>query len=347
LEKSTQALKALAEVEKARADAQKALSDVEKSKAEILRLGVEQRKLQYDADHAPQHDRWESIKSIVTAIGPILTTLALAATLTVQSFQFSRSETSKREAVEDAQWADAIKALAQSNKQVLPSVAILKPFLGSKRFAESARKVALQVLLNTENPAEFSQLLSTAYQPLDWETLPDVLKLDQIISAKLDPIVDKVWDKEKEVDDFTKLTVVEKSQFDNLLSQIEQVGAAIAPLLKATRPQGVVLDLRSVRIRNSDWSDVDLTGADIEGFFLATTSLKGANLRNIRNFTNASFVDTAWWEANEISPPELIIYLQNNCPYSEKNLYGPRSTPISRKEYDAAMKRLQRVVSPR
>src|ERR1700694_4248270 len=113
MEKAAQALKLIAEVDKSRAKARK--------------LSVEERRLNYDLDHAPQHDRSEQIRDYVSLLTPILTTAILAATLVMQGYQFTQAEKDKRIATEEAQWADAVRTLSQSNK-LSPSAAILSPF---------------------------------------------------------------------------------------------------------------------------------------------------------------------------------------------------------------------------
>ena len=47
---------------------------------------------------------------------------------------------------------------------------------------------------------------------------------------------------------------------------------------------------------------------------------------------------------SRISPAQFLTYLQGEAPYSETFLYGPNGAKVSRKEYDAAITRLQNLL---
>jgi hypothetical protein len=118
-------------LEKAMA-ALKTVSETEKVRAEAKKLLLEEKKLAYDIELAPKRDKSEARKASISLLTPIITTAILALTLILQTYQFTHSEKNKREAAEDAQWSDAVKALSQSSNLSQPAV-ILSPFLKSRR----------------------------------------------------------------------------------------------------------------------------------------------------------------------------------------------------------------------
>jgi hypothetical protein len=325
LEKASQALKALAEAEKAQIEARK--------------LSVEERKLQYEVDHAPQRDRADNLKSLLTLLTPILTTLMLGATLVLQSYQFSQTENSKKEAAEDAQWAAAVKTLSDA-KKLSPAAAILNPFLKSKgRHTASAKQMTFELLIKSEDTQEFTDLFQSAFEPVSWENLPQILELDRTLSSKIAPLATKSWDMKTSSNDLQKLNPTEQEQWNRTLQQFSQLGTAIAPLLKARRPEHAQLDLRSTDFRNCDWKSADLSNANLDAAQLVRVNLDGADLSGVTHFDNAYFEGTPWWEANRISP-ELLKFLKTSFPYSADYWNGKDARQVTPKEYEASVDRL-------
>jgi hypothetical protein len=105
-------------------------SAVEKATG-VLRLSSE-------LETSPGRERSERRKEYAALLVPVITIISLAATLLVQSWQFSRSEKDKSDEALDARWEDAVKTISQSSK--LPPAAIaLYPFLSSPRAVDRER----------------------------------------------------------------------------------------------------------------------------------------------------------------------------------------------------------------
>jgi hypothetical protein len=155
----------------------KSLSEVEKSQAEIRKLQVDE-KIHYDLQHAARKERSEALQRYITLLTPLATTLVLGVTLLTQSYQFAKSEHDKQDAAEDTQWSESVKAISQSVK-MSPVAIALNPFFKSKRYADVAKKTAVQALVSTHDYMVFRDLFRGAFVPMDWKNFDAVLQLDR------------------------------------------------------------------------------------------------------------------------------------------------------------------------
>jgi len=311
MEKTTQTLKLIAELEQSRAEASK--------------LAAEESKLRYDLDHAPQHDRSEQIKQYVSLLTPVLTTAILAGTLILQGYQFTQSEKDKREAAEDAQWTDAVKTISQSTKLAPPAV-ILNPFLKSEHYGNRARMVAIQLMSESDDPKLFADLFQSAFQPLAWENLPVVLDLDRTLQQSL-----------SQVAPLKVRNALEESKYNYTLAAIKEIGTAIAPLLRAPRLNNASLPLQGTYFIDCDWKRTNLTGTNLTNTWFIRVNLEGADLSGVTEFKGAYF-GTAWWDASRIAP-ELLEYVLKQNPYDSLDTYALQGA--SREHYAAAITRLK------
>jgi hypothetical protein len=296
------------------AEALKAIADIEQSRAEASKLKVEESKLRYELDHAPQHDRSQHANSYILLLTPILTTGILAATLVLQGYQFTQSERDKRIATEDAQWSLA------------PSAVILNPFLKSDRYGKLARRTAIQLMVKSDDPLLFADLFRSAFQPLEWERLPEVLDLNRTLTQGF-----------YQVAPLNQRNASQQSRYDYAVGAINALGPAVASLLRAPRPNSVSLSLTGTYFMDCDWRRVDLTGADLRDTWLVRVRLEGADLSGVTEFAKAHF-DTAWWEADRIAP-KLLEHLLKENPYPTLEYAGES---VSREQYEAAIARLKR-----
>lgn len=324
LEKATAALKVIRETEKAIAETRK--------------LAAEEKKLAYDLEQAPNRDKSEQRKAFISLLTPIITTAVLAATLIAQTYQFTQSEKNKRDAAEDAQWSDGIKALSQSEKLSQPAV-ILSPFLKSKRYRDLARQAAQQLLMQTEDYLVFKDLFKSAFEPIDWNNLPTILEINRSVWSKLNAMLVLTWDSKAATNDLTKLTKEDRERYEHFWKVIQFLGTSVAPLLQAPRPQGQSLDLRFASFEG-DWKGANLSRANLAYSGLYRVNLQGANLSEITQFEGSSFYQTAWWEAARISTP-LLDYLVQHWAYNPDQQYGSLRRRVEREEFQTALSRLK------
>lgn len=318
-------------------------TDLEKSRAEIQKLALEESRLRYQIDSAPKRERSERLKEYVSLLAPIVSVIALAATLIVQGWQFSRTEKDKREAAEDAQWADTVKTLSQNSK-LSPSAMTLNPFLKSPKYRDLARSTAIGLLATTSDPVLFTDLFGAAFVPVDWNNLDPVLKLDRQLSLKAFPLWEKTYDAKTNTNDVAKLSAPEdRERYEYLDIALPQICSQVGAVLRTPRRNDVSPDLSGGLFYDCKWDGVDLSGANLESTDLRSLDLKGANLANISRFDGAYFFAVAWWEAKSISP-ELLDYLEtrSDSQYKETATYGPNSEHVTPQRYKAALDRLKR-----
>ncbi|MDX6497096.1 MAG: hypothetical protein QOG23_356 [Blastocatellia bacterium] len=194
-------------VEKA-TQALKTLSEVEKSQAEIRKLTIDEQKARYDLDHASKQERLEGRQRYIVLLTPLVTTLVLGLTLGLQTYQFVKTERDKQDATEDAQWSEAVKTVSQSAK-LSPIAATLNPFLRSRRYADVARRTAMQALVNSHDRLVFSDLFRELFVPVDWGNLDAVVQLDRALGPQLGHLYGKTYNSQTKQNDLSLLTVDE------------------------------------------------------------------------------------------------------------------------------------------
>lgn len=327
----------------------KLASEIENQRAGARKLTTEEQKISFDLRESRNHRKSDDRKVYITLLAPVFTTLVLAGTLILQSYQFVQSERDKQvqdkrqaEAAEDVRWTDAVKLLSQSDK-LSPAGVLLKSFVKSDRYGAQAHQTALQILLKTDDPELFDSLFVLVFEPIDWNDLPQVIDLNRKLYANMNPVIQKTWDPPKMVNNTSRLNPSERKQYDSLFKEIEFIDTKIAPVLRVSRPSGVALDLHSTNLVLCDLQGADLRGANLNGANMANVNLKGTNLIGITHDQFSTYY-TAWWEVSQ-SSQELLQYLMKESPFRPGHLYGPLYQRISKKDYDDNVTRLLQLAS--
>ena len=326
------------------AGVQRLCSDLEKSKAELRRLALEERKLQHENETALVQQRSDRIRDYVSLLTPLISILALAATISLQTWQFTRSEKDRADEALDAQWGEAVKAISQSSK-VPPGIIALSPFLNSPKYADRAKAAVVQLLANSTDPTFFSALYGNAFVPIAWDSLDHIISLDRALRTKAEPLWTKTYNQRRDLNDTARLTTEEKDIYDYTELAIPVISTQISSLLKRPRPAGLSVDLSAASLQGCDFSGADLTSVNIARAHFAWADLKGANLDKISQFEGAYFYHVAWWEAAKISP-ELLAYLEkdDSSSYKPGVKYGLSSASavlVEPQAYAAALARLK------
>jgi hypothetical protein len=262
--------------------------------------------------------------------------------LGLQTYQFVKTERDKNDASDDAKWFEAVKTVSQSGK-ISPIVVTLNPFLKSKsmRYADLARREAVQVLFTTHDKLVFTGLFKDVFVPIAWKNLDEVLQLNRTLGARVVSLYDMIYKPQtNELNKSIPFFVEYKEEYDYILSVLPEINQAVASLLKGARPQGQELDLRSVSAYSCDLNGTNLYAANIENINLQYSDLKGADLGGITSFTGAYLYCTPWWEAKRISP-ELLDYLIRQYPYDATAQYGTRYVQVPQKDYEDSISRLR------
>ncbi|MBZ5558687.1 MAG: pentapeptide repeat-containing protein [Acidobacteriia bacterium] len=322
------------------AEVQKLSADLERSRVEMRKLELEQQKLEVDNAAVAKREKSERTKDYVAIMTPVVTIVALTATLSFQAFQFVESEKAKRDASEAAQWADAVKTISESSK-LSPGVIALNPFLKSAKYGDEARATAVQLLANTSDTIFFNDLYGAAFVPIDWRNLSQVVRLDQALNARGGPIWTKSWDAQKQVNDVSRLDETERALLDHLDDVLPKLSSQVASLLKGPRPANAAApDLSATYFKFSDWEGVDLRGANIESARWAFVNMKGANLDRITNFEGVDFFHVAWWEVARLSAP-LLAHLEQKLPCEPGAEYGRDHAKFTPGDCARALERLK------
>jgi Pentapeptide repeats (8 copies) len=205
----------------------------------------------------------------------------------------------------------------------------LKAFLGSPRYGSLARQFAEELLTRTKNPMVFADLFQSAFGRLDWGSLPAVAELDRTLNAVYVPLTQ------------TKNPVTEdgKLQATAIYLEIKFLGEKIGTLVRNRRPPDIGLDLHSVALWDCDFSNADLTKANLAGFVPSRVVLRGADLTDVTQFQGGYWKECAWWQASRMSRP-MLDYLrsQPEFQYDSRQHYG--ATQTSEQDYNDGVLRL-------
>jgi hypothetical protein len=314
-----------------------AVSEIERKRAEARKLVVEEKQLSADLEDIRSRRASDSLKTLISLLAPVFTTLVLAGTLALQSYQFLESEKSRRgeakrltEVAEDARWTDAVKLLSQSEK-LSPAGALLKSFVKSDRYGPQAYQTALQILVKTEDATVFESLFTLIFDPVSWANLSDIADINRAVYSNKSPLIDKAWDPAKGVIDLTRLNDGERQKYNSFDAELTFLSAKLVLILKGARPQGVTVDLSSTDLFG-DLRGIDLNGAKISSANFSFTNVESVNLSGIIDYEGARFANTAWWEASAISQG-LLEYLVNTYPY-DSNLAYFRGKKFAKAQYD-------------
>lgn len=330
---------------------------------------MEVEKLERDRDS----DRW---KFWVTVLAPLVTAAALIATLIVQGKQFAanmevqnantriQNENSKlqRESKEDEQYREALKTIQRTDMLYgITGIPLLKSFLDSPRYQAQTREVIVGLLPGVRRKDHFESLFEAVVSKTGWKNFSDLVRISaglerewsrgfEYISSmqKLPPdqrprpdfgYVPPA-DGDKPAPPPLRISIEESERLLRAIEVHQRITTgAIARFLRQPRPQGVVVDLADASLWKGDFSEVDLSGAILNGTALISVDLRGADLSRITEFKESRWDNTAWWRAKAMSP-ELVEALHKFFAFSAKQAYENDDTK-SRMEYQNELKRLR------
>jgi pentapeptide repeat protein len=278
------------------------------------------------------------VVEFINLLAPYATVLVLAATLGFQFWQQGQAARDKARDRDDALWGDALKSVSEG--KALPAIIQLKYFETSPWGHKlDAFQLMLSIFRHSKDMDQFKELFENEFTPVSGENLEAILDLNRALHSQ--------WVDLNRRGDNPKL------QYQVIL-ELSYIGTRIAPILQK-RPQDKSFDLHFVAVFDCDFSWVDLTNANLEGFVTGRVNLSNANLSGVKNF-NANFSgakdfrdkawsDTVWWQARAISP-EFLAYLQQVAPFTPDppnarpvGHYGPDAHP-TQDQYDREIRRL-------
>lgn len=333
----------------------KLASETENQSAQAAKYAAEEQKLKDDLVDARAHRRSQDI----IALTPLFTTVVLAGTLALQSYQLyvqrheskdeaqRQAETAKAEhrrladAFEAAQWNEAIRVLS-NNKQLSPAGVLLATFKDSHLYRDRGYDMAEQLLTNSTSLKEFSTAFSDVFEPVTWDNLHWVLDADRSVKVSEDQIDRRIWVPKNRKNDERLLTdPAERRTYEQLKAEILIFCARLGPLLKGPRPKGAQLDLSATGFWFCNWKGANLSAADLSGAYIYGVDLDGANLSGITQFAGADFTRSNWWNAATISR-KLREYLEEKNPHRPAEYYGSEGRIVPPADYQAGLAQLKR-----
>ena len=314
--------------------------EIEKQIAETEKARSEKQKLEWDMQADTRRARSEERRNLVTLLAPLLTTIVLAGTLTLQTYQAITSERDKqvdqerqRDAAEDIRWADTLKVLSGEISGISPGSLGLVTFFASRRYNELARQTAQTVLFQTKDFQQFKQLLAAAFGNLSWRNLNEFLLIGRRLSARTQELSVKAYAPG------AVLTPDETAAYSFWTDSVEYMCGQVAQVLRSPRPPGVQLDMSYLSLTNCDMSQADFSNANLSGFNPTGIDFNGANFSGATGYETGSWTQNAWWRALNIDKG-MLSYLVKNAPYDPKANYG--TLTVSQKDYDDNIRRLSK-----
>jgi hypothetical protein len=322
----------------------KLAAEIERIPFDIKRASEETEKLRRENKYALSRERSEKIRDYVALLTPIVTVVALAATLATQSYQFARTERAKQEESLDLQWRDALKT-ASASGEMSPGVIAIQPFLRSEKYGPQAKDLVVNLLSNSSDTVFFHSLFGSAFTPVTWDNVERIVQVNRAIAAKAAPVLAKSWDPQKRINDINRLSPEEQKIWHYQESVLPILSAQIGALLKTASDSPRALDLSAATILRADWRGLNLKGVKFDNAQVVYVDLQDADFSDVTSFSGSFFFGTAWWNAKRLNK-ELFNYLLSRFPYDASVTYGSQYTQETKDTYDAQVKRLAKSLPP-
>lgn len=266
-------------------------------------------------------------------LAPVVTVLILVVTLFVQERDRvgdqKQAQQDKTENRDNEGWDRAVRAAADRQAENRTAAIILLRGIeqSQSRYVDQASKLVISILRGTKTFDEFQSLFSAEFTPPAQEDLDRILNLDRSLHQE--------WVNKKK----TNPNYHDSADKHLVIQELSFICTQIHPLLQK-RPTNRFFNLRFVAFFDCDLPDIDLTGANLEGFTTARVTMLRSKLDEVTNFKDGYWKDTAWWEAGSMSP-SLLQYLEAEAPFkAEPEGHYGRTTMIDEGRYKDSLIRL-------
>lgn len=254
-----------------------------------------------DTDNAKKPQPKEGLKLFISTIAPMITAVALIATLWFQISQGKENKQIQIQAEEDKAWRKLLEEISSprvDGNLTLP--VIIKSFNNSEKYRNQIREITSLFLGNIAEPNYFKTVFNDFVKSPSWESLPQLVTLSNILKNQF-------FRAENAKDSASKFA------FDE---EINYVGQAIVNILKSnqtSRPK--TINLSGVFFRNQNLDSINFTGANISGVLFNNCSVRNTIFTDVAEFKNSYHYSvwdrTAWWRAAKIDH-NLVQYLKEN-----------------------------------
>jgi len=344
--------------------------------ASLAKTIADANKAQVEAENHVGELRLERLKSWSSLLVPVVSLLTLVGTIVFQAFQLQQQTRAAYRQNEDAEWRDLIGPLRGSSTNYASDITVpsrLQPFLGSERYRDQARNLAVRLMGNLTNVNTFVELYNLTVK--DYE---DELKLDAGIARVLTAAKQSLESEcLSEANDAgvgatfpfgvctvnlpydTQMRIVNQMKnraaahqkritYVAVVGQLTFISNRIASLLPRVGSTDPVnggrdsvkgIDLSFLTIGQQDLSHVDFSDIDLSGANLLSNKLNGAKCTP-RKFDYIDIADSEWWNCDSIDQSILATAIQFRYPYW--NVLGKwyPSGEVTREYYEERVKAL-------
>ncbi|MGE5147365.1 MAG: hypothetical protein ACM3N5_11485 [Candidatus Eiseniibacteriota bacterium] len=335
------------------------LDDLEKAVG-IAKSAADARKSNTDAQYQAKQLRLESVKSWSAMLVPIVSLLALFATIYVQSIQLQAT----RQQNEDTQWRDFLNSLKGSSEAFnsdLTAAPRLRSFFESERYGDQAHDIAGQLLGHLSNFIGFKDIYGSIYGSIKSDNVQAIIKLARVVhntkiavqvacesapeSVSLLPAYRDIGGvcapnlNEKQASE-----IIKSSQGRQHIARLREAYAAqieqlrfltqqISSYLRENYATGAQpgsrpgLDLSSLYLISGDFTNVDFSSFDLSNTIFDASEMKDIVLVP-EKFSGTEFRASNWWDASSINQKLLEQNISIWYPFyvDEMTFYGPAPT---------------------
>src|ERR1017187_3664046 len=237
----------------------KLAAEIEKNRREVDKVTIEISKLRHEQDTAVTRERYERRRGMLQSVAPV-TLITLAATISMQAWIFWRSEQNQNEAAMEARWQDAVKTISATGA-LSPGVIALQPFLRSTEYRVRATELAINLLTNSSDFVFFRSLFPIALAPEVPANFDRLIRLDQALVARGDPVWNKSWDREKQKVVRTGLSKDENATLDYMDKVLPDITSAVGSILKTARPAHI--DFSATLFNSGNWQGLNFGATNL------------------------------------------------------------------------------------
>jgi hypothetical protein len=295
----------------------------------------------------------ELIKSLSAFFVPLVSLLALGATVIVQTKQIEATQ----QQVENSEWRDLLSSLKGPSDSVYTDVTVaprLKSFASSSTYGEQARQISIRLMGRLSNPDGFEDLFSYVFPVVNNNNISLILdvsrtlnKSKSTVEGKCGPIVANSNEKDEGyiltycaegLDDKEFLALMLNSEVARRVAPFRQslhdlgresiyLSQALTPFLRTEYEIGnsqtaKPINLSNVYISNVNLSNLDLSTWDMTNTIFDQVNLAGANL-TMSKFDGVDLRGCNWWDAQAVAPSLLPSLIDRYRPYYVKGSYYP------------------------
>lgn len=302
------------------------LGTLEKAAA-IWKTTIEAEKCELDIADSASKKRSERVRFWIPILVPLISSVALIATLIFQVIQFRENARMMADTAEDTSWREVLnRAKETKGPNAIFSMTLIKGFLDSYRYGNAAWEISISMLGHMGDPDAFGVLFPELMSRTGWKDLNDIIRIGASLNRFYCAIpVNAVGD--------------DRIKKDSLSQNMDVVGNAVVKFLKdnqqSKKNTSTPVDFSGFQFGTKDLSNLDFSGFILGGTAFYRCTVAGAVFSDVGDFEGSDWAETAWWRAKKIDK-RLLDYLEREFPYKE-NVKYPNDTTKSPEEYRAAI----------